>query len=90
MLVTQVYLLVLLQQWNISSDDELEALSVWDGYFHMIILPLLLMFIMSYISIQERFKKEQVVNNEFNVIKKVLASLSQGVALTVDFPERIR
>ena len=47
MLVTQVYLLVLLQQWNISSDDELEALSVWDGYFHMIILPLLLMFIMS-------------------------------------------
>ena len=45
MLVTQVYLLVLLQQWTI--EEELKALSVWDGYFHMIILPLLLMFIMS-------------------------------------------
>ena len=76
MLVTQVYLLVLLQQWTVSSEEDSKALSVWDGYFHMIILPLLLMIIMSYISIQERVKKEQNVNNEFNMIKKVLASLS--------------
>ena len=48
------------------------------------------MVVMSYISIQERVKKEQNVSNEFHVIKKVLSSLSQGVALTVNFPEIIR
>ena len=62
MLITQAYLLILLQQWNIFPEN-LNALSIWDGYFHMMILPLLLMAIMSYVQIQERVKKEQNMNN---------------------------
>lgn len=50
------------------------------------ILPSFFMIALAYVSMQDRLTKEQKMINEYKDIKKVLGSLSQGVALTVDFP----
>ena len=83
LLVTLIYLLVAIIYWF---PFELKTLGVWDGNLHLILLPLPLMLTLTYVSFQERFKNDKKIVNEFDDLKKILGSLSQGVALTVNFP----
>mmetsp|Transcript_2382 Transcript_2382/g.3021 ORF Transcript_2382/g.3021 Transcript_2382/m.3021 type:complete len:127 (+) Transcript_2382:595-975(+) len=84
LLVTMTYQVIFVKIWY---DVKLLPICVWDGYLHMI-LPTFMMLGMGYVGARERIRKDEKLANEFADIKKVLASLSQGVALTVDFSAR--
>lgn len=84
--VTMVCLVLETRNWVFVADD---ALSIWDGILHMT-TPALFAACLSYISIKNRLGRDMKAVDEFEAIKKVLGSLSQGVALTVDFPTAVK
>ena len=54
------------------------------------ILPVFLMLSLGYLSTKARLEKDEKLKNESSDIKKVLGSLTQGVALTVNFPDLVQ
>lgn len=81
-LITLVNLMVETVNWF---SVELASLGVWDCCLHGI-APVILMLLLSIVTIKDRLGKDLIMIDEFEAIKKVLGSISQGVALTVDFP----
>ena len=81
MLVTMVDLVLSTKYWFSVS---LKPLCVWDGYLHMI-LPVIIMVGLGYINMKDQLKKDKMLINEYDDMKKILGSLTQGVALTVNF-----
>ena len=67
-------------------DVNILPICVWDGYLHMC-LPVFLVLCLGYLGTKDRLQKDEAIKNESSDIKKVLGSLTQGVALTVNFPE---
>lgn len=49
------------------------------------IQPVIFMLVLGYLNSKERVLKDEKMQNDMSDIKKVLGSLSQGVALTVNF-----
>lgn len=85
MLVTLVDLMISTKAWFAV---ELEPVAVWDICFHAI-APLALLSALATLTISGRLEKDWIAADEYEAIKKVLSSLSQGVALTVDFPSEV-
>ena len=48
------------------------------------------MLSLGYLSTKARLEKDEKLKNESSDIKKVLGSLTQGVALTVNFPDLVQ
>ena len=61
----------------------LTPLCIWDGYLH-IVLPVSLMVGFPFLLIKDRLKKDSQMSNEFEDLKVILGSLTQGVAITAD------
>jgi hypothetical protein len=86
LLTTMVYMVINVKLWY---GVGLLPICIWDGYLHMI-MPVTLMISLGYVGTKERIKKDEKMQAEFSDIKKVLGSLDQGVALTVNFPDLMR
>ena len=86
LLITMTYQVINVKIWY---DVGLLPICVWDGYIHMI-WPTFLMICLGYIGTKERIRKDEKIQNEFNDVKKILGSISTGIALTVNFPEEIK
>ncbi len=53
------------------------------------VLPTFMMIALGYHGTKERIRKDQEMKNELSDVKKVLGSLTQGVALSVNLPDKI-
>ena len=86
LLGTMTYQVIYVKLWY---DVKLLPICMWDGYLHMV-LPTFMMVVLGYLGTKQRLRKDQKMANEFSDIKKVLGSMTQGVALTVNFAESVR
>ena len=66
---------------------KLRPICIWDCYLHMI-LPSALMIVYGFITAKDRVAKDERIESESRDIKRVVGSLTQGVVLTVNFPEK--
>lgn len=87
LIVTIVDLAIESRSWF--SLDNSDSVLLWDTCLHTF-LPVALSLTIAYISMKDRLHKDEQVQNEYDDMKKVLGSLSQGVALTVDFPQAFK
>ena len=60
-------------------------MSAWDSFLHMS-LPIALMLSLCLISIKHALSKETKTKDQLDDFKNIFGSLSQGIALTVNFP----
>ena len=66
----------------------LKPLCTWDAVLH-VMLPSFFMIALGAVAVQDRLRKDKKMINECEDIVKILSSLTQGVALTANFPQAI-